>query len=185
MAMFEVDGQEQRQYCQNLCYMAKLFLDHKTLYYDVDPFLFYILCEHDEFGFHPVGYFSKEKYSDLGYNLACILTFPAHQRKGYGRVLISFSYELSKKVCACICIYICYCSASVLYTLAYSRRYQEPCGAQSFMYANADSCKSARLRSSNPLMNSCAVASSSSICLLSHIVWCVVVTLRKTAYPIV
>jgi histone acetyltransferase MYST1 len=107
MAMFEVDGQEQRQYCQNLCYMAKLFLDHKTLYYDVDPFLFYILCEHDEFGFHPVGYFSKEKYSDLGYNLACILTFPAHQRKGYGRVLISFSYELSKKVCACICIYIC------------------------------------------------------------------------------
>jgi histone acetyltransferase MYST1 len=123
MAMFEVDGQEQRQYCQNLCYMAKLFLDHKTLYYDVDPFLFYILCEHDEFGFHPVGYFSKEKYSDLGYNLACILTFPAHQRKGYGRVLISFSYELSKKVCyLCVCVYA-YCSASMLYCSCDSRRY--------------------------------------------------------------
>ena len=52
----------------------------------------------DSFGFHPVGYFSKEKYSDLGYNLACILTFPSYQRKGYGRVLIAFSYELSKKV---------------------------------------------------------------------------------------
>ena len=52
----------------------------------------------DNFGFHPVGYFSKEKYSDLGYNLACILTFPSYQRKGYGRVLIAFSYELSKKV---------------------------------------------------------------------------------------
>lgn len=52
----------------------------------------------DTFGFHPVGYFSKEKYSDLGYNLACILTFPSYQRKGYGRVLIAFSYELSKKV---------------------------------------------------------------------------------------
>jgi histone acetyltransferase MYST1 len=33
----------------------------------------------------------------VGYNLACILTFPAHQRKGYGRFLIAFSYELSKK----------------------------------------------------------------------------------------
>lgn len=97
LSMFEVDGQEQREYCQNLCFMAKLFLDHKTLYYNVDPFLFYILCEHDAYGFHPVGYFSKEKYSDLGYNLACILTFPSHQRKGYGRTLISFSYELSKK----------------------------------------------------------------------------------------
>jgi histone acetyltransferase MYST1 len=28
---------------------------------------------------------------------ACILTFPSHQRKGYGRFLIAFSYELSKK----------------------------------------------------------------------------------------
>lgn len=48
--VFEVDGFEQRIYCQNLCYVAKLFLDHKTLYYDVDPFLFYVLCEVDERG---------------------------------------------------------------------------------------------------------------------------------------
>lgn len=97
LAMFEVDGFEERIYCQNLCYIAKLFLDHKTLYFDVDPFLFYVLCEVDDRGFHPVGYYSKEKYSDVGYNLACILTFPCHQRKGYGRFLIAFSYELSKK----------------------------------------------------------------------------------------
>jgi len=97
LSMFEVYGFEERLYCQNLCYIAKLFLDHKTLYFDVDPFLFYVLCEVDERGFHPVGYYSKEKYSDVGYNLACILTFPCHQRKGYGRFLIDFSYELSKK----------------------------------------------------------------------------------------
>ena len=36
--VFEVDGFEERIYCQNLCYIAKLFLDHKTLYFDVDPF---------------------------------------------------------------------------------------------------------------------------------------------------
>lgn len=41
-------------------------------------------------------YFSKEKCSEEGYNLACILTLPSYQRKGYGKFLISFSYELSK-----------------------------------------------------------------------------------------
>lgn len=46
-------------YAQNLCLLAKLFLDHKTLYYDTDPFLFYILCELDRIGYHIVGYFSK------------------------------------------------------------------------------------------------------------------------------
>lgn len=47
--------------------------------------------------YHVVGYFSKEKHSVEGYNLACILTLPPYQRKGYGRFLISFSYELSRK----------------------------------------------------------------------------------------
>ena len=46
-------------YAQNLCLLAKLFLDHKTLYYDTDPFLFYVMCELDNIGYHIVGYFSK------------------------------------------------------------------------------------------------------------------------------
>eukprot|EP00884_Botryococcus_braunii_P019696 jgi/Botrbrau1/640/Bobra.0161s0029.1 len=96
ISMFEVDGRKDKIYCQNLCYLAKLFLDHKTLYYDVDLFLFYVLCEMDERGGHIVGYFSKEKCSDEGYNLACILTLPPYQKKGYGKFLISMSYELSK-----------------------------------------------------------------------------------------
>lgn len=33
--MFEVDGSVNKIYCQNICLLAKLFLDHKTLYYDV------------------------------------------------------------------------------------------------------------------------------------------------------
>ncbi|KAF5828099.1 MYST-like histone acetyltransferase 2 [Dunaliella salina] len=92
----KLDGKKEKTFCQNLCYLAKLFLDHKTLYYDVDLFLFYVLCEIDERGAHVVGYFSKEKASEEGYNLACILTLPAYQRKGYGKFLISMSYELSK-----------------------------------------------------------------------------------------
>lgn len=48
-----------QQYAQNLCLLAKLFLDHKTLYYDTDPFLFYVMTKYDEQGYHLVGYFSK------------------------------------------------------------------------------------------------------------------------------
>ncbi len=97
VSAFEVDGKRNKTYCQNLCLLAKLFLDHKTLYYDVDPFLFYILCEVDNMGAHMVGYFSKEKKSLEDYNLACILSFPPYQRKGYGKLLISLSYELTKR----------------------------------------------------------------------------------------
>ena len=55
------------------------------------------LTEHlFRFGSHVVGYFSKEKESPDGNNVACILTLPPYQRKGYGKLLIAFSYELSK-----------------------------------------------------------------------------------------
>mmetsp|Transcript_19898 Transcript_19898/g.24563 ORF Transcript_19898/g.24563 Transcript_19898/m.24563 type:complete len:527 (+) Transcript_19898:76-1656(+) len=97
VSVFEVDGKEHRTYCQNLCLLAKLFLDHKTLYYDVEPFYFYIITEVDSQGAHIVGYFSKEKSSAEDYNLACILTFPQYQKCGYGKFIISLSYELSKR----------------------------------------------------------------------------------------
>ena len=59
LSVFEVDGDTNRLYCQNLCLLAKLFLDHKTLYYDVDPFLFYVLTYTDDGDSHLIGYFSK------------------------------------------------------------------------------------------------------------------------------
>ncbi|CAJ0587338.1 unnamed protein product, partial [Mesorhabditis spiculigera] len=96
ISFFEIDGRRNKFYAQNLCLLAKLFLDHKTLYYDTDPFLFYVLAEQDERGWHLVGYFSKEKESADEYNVACILVLPSYQKKGYGRLLIEFSYELSK-----------------------------------------------------------------------------------------
>lgn len=96
-SFFEIDGRLQRTWCRNLCLFSKLFLDHKTLYYDVDPFLFYCMTTRDEYGHHLVGYFSKEKESAENYNVACILSLPQYQRFGYGKVLIDFSYNLSKK----------------------------------------------------------------------------------------
>ena len=50
-AAAQVDGKKEKGYCQNLCFLAKLFLDHKTLFWDVDLFLFYVMCE--------VGHLSK------------------------------------------------------------------------------------------------------------------------------
>lgn len=97
LSFFELDGHRQKEYCRNLCLLSKLFLDHKTLFYDVDPFLFYVLTENDSRGCHILGYFSKEKDSLDNYNVACILTLPQHQRKGYGKLLIDLSYELSKR----------------------------------------------------------------------------------------
>jgi hypothetical protein len=215
--VYEVDGAKERMYGQNVCLFGKLFIEHKTLYFDPDPFHFYILVEkhperiskvsvsggggggetkrgiqqpivsrpfvsgltalplvasttspmHSGIGSNvaaqnnissngsiaaagvnpgpgptasathvvgskpitpassatshkpsvpartytstlttttttprmrcrPVGYFSKEKNSQDGYNLACILVLPQHQRKGYGKFIISLSYELSK-----------------------------------------------------------------------------------------
>ncbi|UKZ82145.1 Histone acetyltransferase [Trichoderma virens FT-333] len=96
VSFFEIDGRRQRTWCRNLCLLSKMFLDHKTLYYDVDPFLFYVMTMRTDKGCHIVGYFSKEKESADAYNVACILTLPQYQRKGYGRLLIQFSYELSK-----------------------------------------------------------------------------------------
>ena len=96
VSIFEVDGRKNPVYCQNLCLLAKLFLGSKTLYYDVEPFLFYIMTETDEFGCHFVGYFSKEKRPSSLNNVSCILTLPIHQRKGYGNLLIDFSYLLTR-----------------------------------------------------------------------------------------
>ncbi|KAJ3293812.1 K(lysine) acetyltransferase [Borealophlyctis nickersoniae] len=73
--IYEVDGKEDKLYCQNLCLLSKLFLDHKTVYYDIEPFRFYVLTQRERIKSkdydHVLGYFSKEKLSYENYNLAC------------------------------------------------------------------------------------------------------------------
>ena len=46
--------------------MAKLLLENKTLYFDVEPFLFYVLTECDSKGCHILGYFSKVREREEG-----------------------------------------------------------------------------------------------------------------------
>lgn len=96
MSVYEINGDEHKLYCQNLCLIAKLFLDHKSIYYDVSPFKFYVLTENDSNGRHIVAYFSKESSMISEFNLSCIMVLPPYQRKGYGQFLISLSYYFSK-----------------------------------------------------------------------------------------
>lgn len=98
ISVFEIDGYKHKIYCQNLCLLAKLFLDHKILYYDVNSFLFYVLTEYDdELGGHRfIGYFSKERSPDVNNNVSCIVILPGSQNKGYGNFLIDFSYLLTR-----------------------------------------------------------------------------------------
>lgn len=96
LSVFEFDAKQQKVYTENLCYIAKLFLDHKNIQSEIEAFYFYILCEHKEDGYYPVGYFSKEKDSEQLNNLSCIMVFPPWQRCGYGKFIIDFSYQLSK-----------------------------------------------------------------------------------------
>lgn len=91
-------------FTQNLSLFAKLFLDNKSVFYDVVSFNYYLLVHtppatnSDPSPPHRiVGFFSKEKMSWDNNNLACILVFPPWQRKGLGKILMAVSYELSKR----------------------------------------------------------------------------------------
>ncbi|KAI5279393.1 hypothetical protein KEM52_004397, partial [Ascosphaera acerosa] len=90
-----------------------MFLDHKSVFFDVASFLYYILTftppseplepsespessESDRPSeFHILGYFSKEKLAWDPNNLACILIFPPYQRRQLGKLLMGVSYKLS------------------------------------------------------------------------------------------
>ncbi|KAL6721210.1 SAS complex subunit [Lecanora helva] len=100
--IYELDGEEHRLFAQNLSLFAKLFLDNKSIFFDVTSFNYYLLSytpKHHNAVSLPqvVGFFSKEKMSWDNNNLACILVFPPWQRKGFGKILMGVSYELSRR----------------------------------------------------------------------------------------
>ncbi|BGP15833.1 hypothetical protein JCM10213_005683 [Rhodosporidiobolus nylandii] len=97
-SIWEVDGATAKLYCQNLCLFAKLFIEHKYMFFDVEGFQFYLLTEATSKQEWVLGYFSKEKISYDDYNLACIVVFPPFRQKGWATLLIEFSYELSRRL---------------------------------------------------------------------------------------
>lgn len=109
-SIWQVDGGKDVLFCQNLSLFAKLFLDNKSVFFDVTGFHYFLLVhttlqapsgQPENEGLLPkrqiVGFFSKEKLSWDNNNLACILIFPPWQRKGLGALLMGVSYEISKR----------------------------------------------------------------------------------------
>ncbi|KAL1884106.1 hypothetical protein VTK73DRAFT_6775 [Phialemonium thermophilum] len=113
-SVWEVDGEKDVLFCQNLSLFAKLFLDNKSVFFDVTGFNYFLLVytlpaprpsntagsgsfEATQPRNQIVGFFSKEKLSWDNNNLACILVFPPWQRKGLGALLMGISYEISRR----------------------------------------------------------------------------------------
>lgn len=94
ISVWEVDGKRYKQYCQNLCLLAKFFLDHKTLYYDVEPFLFYVMTMYDSEGCHTVGYFSKVRLTPS------LLTLMDSLTKKH--VILHSIYSFKSKLSKCV-----------------------------------------------------------------------------------
>ncbi|VDO94163.1 unnamed protein product [Soboliphyme baturini] len=96
LSFWEVDGEKNTAFCQNLCLFAKLFLEHKTLVDQVEAFNFYLMTGSEQEEYQMIGYFSKEKDPLSKYNVSCLLVLPPFHSKGYGRLLIDFSYMLTR-----------------------------------------------------------------------------------------
>ncbi|KAK5193805.1 SAS complex subunit [Exophiala xenobiotica] len=118
-AIWEIDGEREKSYCQNLSLFGKLFLEQKSVFFDTGGFKYYALTYTKPPAVGPVpkgrgrkrsssvfeddtlyqtqvlGFFSKENLSWDANNLACILVFPPFQHRQLGQLLMAVSYKLS------------------------------------------------------------------------------------------
>lgn len=119
-AVWEVDGEKEKLYCQNLSLFGKLFLDQKSVFFDTAGFKYYALTYTPPAPVTPapskgrgrkrgssvldddpiertqvMGFFSKENLSWDSNNLACIVIFPPFQHRQLGQLLMAVSYKLS------------------------------------------------------------------------------------------
>lgn len=119
--VWDIDGEQEKLYCQNLSLFAKLFLEQKSVFFDTAGFHYFVLTysptpdpstpnaaktrgrrrtssgTNRDFGLKTqvMGFFSKENLSWDANNLACILIFPPYQHRNLGQLLMAVSYKLS------------------------------------------------------------------------------------------
>lgn len=101
LCAFEIDGRKHMSafYARRLSILTKLFLPDKVTLDDVHFFAYTALFEVNDFGFHFVGYFSKEWQNSRGCcnTLSCIMVLPPFKGKGYGSFLAELSYEIGRR----------------------------------------------------------------------------------------
>jgi hypothetical protein len=123
--VWEIEGEKEKLYCQNLSLFGKLFLEQKSVFFDTAGFKYYVLThtKQDDVAVSAptktrtrkrsssttiadddddplqrtrvLGFFSKENLSWDANNLACILIFPPFQHRQLGQLLMAVSYKLS------------------------------------------------------------------------------------------
>lgn len=120
--VWDIDGEQEKLYCQNLSLFAKLFLEQKSVFFDTSGFHYFVLTYtpliaksgspatskhrgrrrrslggNGDLGLKTqvLGFFSKENLSWDANNLACILVFPPYQHRNLGQLLMAVSYKLS------------------------------------------------------------------------------------------
>ncbi|EKF30097.1 acetyltransferase, putative [Trypanosoma cruzi marinkellei] len=98
--VFEIDGRKMASvpYTRRIARLAKHFLEEKTTLDDLHFFAIVVLFEVDDYGYHFVGYFSKEWRKSMSCNnsLSCVMVLPPYRNKGYGALLIEISYEMGR-----------------------------------------------------------------------------------------
>ena len=82
-------------FCQNLGLLSRFFLKGKTAIYGPGSFMYYTLTEYENNAWRVRGYFSIEKGTRSN-SLACIMVLPPWQDRGFGRLLIHFSYIMGR-----------------------------------------------------------------------------------------
>lgn len=90
--IYQIDGAKHQQYCCNLTKLSKCYVNALSGWKHATFFHFYVLYVDGSFA----GFFSKQKNWTRN-NLGAIMVLPKLQRKGYGKLLIAVSYELSKR----------------------------------------------------------------------------------------
>lgn len=129
-----MDGNISTIYCQNLCLLAKLFLDHKTLYYDVEPFLFYVLTQNDNKGCHLVGYFSKVSILDCVFEKCTatgfVVIISPHFQKTFSIlvIILCLSVEFLSSSSTIFCNHFCvaYCVVAHFVNLPFYSLFHGP-----------------------------------------------------------
>lgn len=81
---FKISKIESLKTKQLLSLVARMFIENKTVYYEVDDYDFYIIYDNEIFG-----YFSKFREGENSLN--CFLVFPCFQGQGWGTVLVDIS----------------------------------------------------------------------------------------------
>ncbi|KAI3916857.1 hypothetical protein MKW92_003585 [Papaver armeniacum] len=105
LSVFQIDGAENKGYCDNICYLGSMFLDIETNSETIESSMFYVLVVRDGSGYDLIAYFSEVKQMMEPYSSSRFLCLPPHQRRGYATLLVRLACELKRGEDAGACSY--------------------------------------------------------------------------------